>query len=432
MTAQTLARIEMPRRDAFYAEYVYPRRPVIITNLFAGHPISQLSTAEAASAAFGKVPLELQTEYSTAAAQPSSAARETRTFEEYLDLVSKHPSTRVLCTEYLTPARVSAQYSLPSACVMPASEVARPEVLNMPRRWGDHDLLSNVFLANRGNYAHTHYDGDHRNVLLYQVFGRKRVILFDPSKGAELGVLDGFRPGFCNTYLETMTEDEKRAFIDRAGGYEATLEPGEAVFMPLLIWHYLEYIDTGMSINFRFGRNRYGRFLCVDNFHRDYYIQNVASKMVDEATVASRYEDALEEIKAEFIREFASRAEKVRAMRALFKRLCAQIAPEANPGSHCPPEREDEQIARIEAELDRKGTRYTDAAFVENALARSEERITPAQTRVISDRVRDLGYPAGVREKLLYNRFGKARLDALTKAEAALYINTLASPGAAW
>ena len=48
----------------------------------------------------------------------------------------------------------------------------------------------NVFIAGRGNKAHIHYDGDQRQVLLYQVFGRKEVILLPPASGAPFKPLD--------------------------------------------------------------------------------------------------------------------------------------------------------------------------------------------------------------------------------------------------
>jgi lysine-specific demethylase 8 len=426
-----IERISMPSREVFYRDYVLPRRPVIITNLFAQEPISEIRTMAAARKAFGDVALEVQTEYSSMAADRGSAASGTLTLSEYLDFAEQHPDSRVMCTEYSTPARVAAQYRLPDLCRLDARGIGASEILDLPRRWGDHDLLSNMFLGNRGNCAHLHYDGDHRQVLLYQVFGRKRVVLFQPPNGTKLNVLDAFMQGFCNTYLERMSDEEKSAFVDYADGYDAMLEPGEAVYMPMLIWHYLEYVDTGMSVNFRFGRNRYGRFLCVDNLHRDYYVQNVGAKMVDEDLVQAKYTSAIEEIKAAFVRPSASRSEKTRDMRALFKRLCTSISPEAEPETHCPPEREAQQLAQIEAELE-KGIRYSSEVTPGTAQGSVNGTVSAAQMRVIRGRVQELAYPQGIFEKVLYNRFAKVNLEQLTRTEAALLIRGFASPGARW
>ncbi len=421
----------MPSREVFYRDYVLPRRPVIITDMFANQPISEIRTIAAARNAFGNVALEVQTEYSSRAADQRSAASGTMSFSDYLDFAEQNPNSRVMCTEYNTPARVAAQYRLPDLCKLDERGIAASEILDFPRRWGTHDLLSNMFLGNRGNYAHLHYDGDHRQVLLYQVFGRKRVVLFQPPNGPKLNVLDAFMQGFCNTYLEHMTDEEKLAFVDYANGYEAVLEPGETVYMPMLIWHYLEYIDTGMSVNFRFGRNRYGRFLCVDNLHRDYYVQNVSAKMVDEDVVATKYSGAIEEITTTFTQPSVSRSKKTRDMRALFKRLCTLISPEAEPETHCPPEREAQQLAQIEAELE-NGVRYSSDVMPGAPFGTVNGAISEAQIRVIGGRVKEMGYPSGAFNKILYNRFAKTNLEDLTRTEAALLVRGFTSPGARW
>ena len=50
-------------------------------------------------------------------------------------------------------------------------------------------------------------------------------------------------------------------------------------------------------------------------------------------------------------------------MRALFRRLCADISPEADPEGLCPPEREEEQVTRIAEGNDMKGgLKYEDPA----------------------------------------------------------------------
>jgi hypothetical protein len=146
----------MPSRDVFYRDYVQPRRPVIITNLFEGQPLAEIRSLDAARAELGRVVLEIQTEYSTKAADPSSHVRKTMAFDEYLAFAEANPETRESCMEYPTPSRVSAQFRLPEQCTLDARGLESPEILKIPRRWGDHDLLSNMFLASRGNYAHTH------------------------------------------------------------------------------------------------------------------------------------------------------------------------------------------------------------------------------------------------------------------------------------
>lgn len=431
MPVKLIDRIRLPPREVFHREYVVPRRPVIITNLFEGQPIERINTPEAAEKELGGVPLEIQSEYSTVATGRGNALMRATTVRDYLRFVEENPDTPLMCTEYATPARIAAQFRLPDLCTQDARVLELPEILNLPKRWGDHDLLSNTFFGNKGNFAHTHYDGDHRQVILYQVFGRKRVMLFQPPAGSKLGITDSFMQGFGGVEIERMTEQQKSELVDYAEGYEAVLEPGEAVYMPMLIWHYLEYLDTGMSVNLRFGRTRYGRFLCIDNFHRDYFIQNVSAKFTDEATVEAKYLGALEQIRQAFIKNGQSRGEKMRAIRSLFRRLCAELVPEAEPDRHCSAAQEERELAQIEAELE-LGVRYSNDVAADRLSGGISGPITPAQIRAIRGRLPELGYPAGAFDRVIYNKFAKASLESLNRTEAALLIRGFASPGAVW
>ncbi len=60
--------------------------------------------------------------------------------------------------------------------------------------------------------------------------------------------------------IENFSESEKRNFIEYADGYDLILNPGEALLVPMMMWHYVEYIGISMSINFRFGRSFYNDF----------------------------------------------------------------------------------------------------------------------------------------------------------------------------
>ena len=99
---------------------------------------------------------------------------------DYVDFSRSNPSTRLCCTEYDTPARVLTSFELPDICRVNG---AGEEILGLPRKYGDFDLVTAIFLANEGNVGHLHFDGDQRDVLLYQVYGRKRVVLVPAGGG---------------------------------------------------------------------------------------------------------------------------------------------------------------------------------------------------------------------------------------------------------
>src|SRR5262249_6921547 len=330
MAAREIPRTSMPPRPDFLAEYVYTREPVVITDLFEGQEISEIETVDDAVRVWGDVNLVVQVEYTSAEGNAAAPEPSVMSLREYVEFSRSNPETRLCCTEYETPAHMLASFDLPDLCqVTPPGD----EILGLPKKYGDYDLVTAIFLANAGNVGHLHFDGDQRDVLLHQVYGRKRVVLFPPAAAKDLRTLDGpySRPSLAGVYLEDMSLEEKLDWVERAGGYHAVLEPGETVYIPMLMWHHLEYMDDAMSFNYRFGRSRYGRFLSVDNFHRDPYIQNVAAKMVGPDDVLRGFEPVIDEIAAAYVEPTTDVRHKVRDMRGLFRRLCADIAPEADP-----------------------------------------------------------------------------------------------------
>ncbi len=209
------------------------------------------------------------------------------------------------------------------------------------------------------------------------------------------------------------------------------LEPGETIFIPMLMWHHLEYMDDAMSFNYRFGRTRYGRFLSVDNFHRDPYIQNVSAKLVGSDEALRDFKPMVDEIVGAYVRQAPEIHVKIREMRALFRRLCGQVAPEADPDALCPPEREDEQVTRIAEGNDMKGgLKYEDPAVI--SRTRPIGPIDSRQRELVESGARRAGYSGETMRRILRNRLGKDDLDELTKAEAAQLLAYLASPGSVW
>jgi lysine-specific demethylase 8 len=424
-----IERTSMPSVEDFFATYVYPQRPVVLTDVFAGQEIDSIRTVDDAVDAWGGMQIRLQEEYSRAGTAPPAPAP--MSLRDYVDLVRADPGTPLCCTEYETPARVLAAFELPSVCR--SRDTAGQEILGLPRKYGDHDLVTNTFIANRGNIAHLHFDGDQREVLLHQVYGRKRVLLFPPASARHLRTLDGpfTRPSLAGLYLEHLDLDEQLAIVEAAGGYHTVLEPGETLHIPMLMWHHVEYLEDAMSFNLRFGRNRIGRFLSLDNFHRDPYIQNVASTMVGPDDTLGAFDAIVDEITATYLRPAVDLRGKVRQVRSTFRELCVRLCPDAHAEELCPPEREEEQITRIVEGTDMAGgMKYADPAVV--ARARPTGPSTTRQLEILESMLGSKGYADEVARRVIGNRTGKQDLDQLTKAEVAQLIDYLTTPGATW
>lgn len=426
MPQQTIDRISASNGDRFHQDYVAKRRPVVLTDLFRGQPIDAIRTREEAIDAFGNVLLKVGPEYSTYVFKELLPEPSPMSFRDYWFHVDRDPTTSLMCTEYETPARVSALFRLPELCL--TRSTLREEVLGLPSKWGDHDLFSNSFIGNAGNVAAMHYDGDHREVLLHQIFGCKEFILFHPKDGVPLRPFELGIP-FSGHEIQKMSETERDAIIDQANGFHGVLRPGETLYIPALMWHFLRYIDHGMSFNLRFGRNRIGRFLCTDNFHRDCFIQIIGADLAQVSDEDQSHDDEVTTIMTEYLRPASSLSEKVRSIRTLFRQLLKQHHPEIVPDDFCPMRREAEEIGEILSDIG-SGPRYLRPEDL--VATRLAGPATAAQIEQLEKGFVRCGYPNEIASHLLWNRLGKSSVSELNRAEAALFLNYMQAPGASY
>src|SRR5262249_20198586 len=122
MAPKDIARRSMPRADDFFAQYVFARRPVVLTNLFAGQEIASVATVDEAARLWGDMTLHLQEEYTSAegAAEPRQPIF--MPLREYIAFARANRATRLCCTEYDTPARMLASFQLPPVCRVASAE----------------------------------------------------------------------------------------------------------------------------------------------------------------------------------------------------------------------------------------------------------------------------------------------------------------------
>jgi len=218
-------RIEAPPRDVFYREYVLPRRPVILTNLFDDQPIRAIDTLAAARRELGQLDLEVQPNYVKALlGEPASFTKRHLPLADYLDLLDADPATPAVCTEYQTPAELLRLMGYPDYCKL----------------LDEQDVLPTMFVAGAGNFAHMHYDGDQRNVLMYQVFGVKRYAIIDPREAWKLDQLVDPRIQRTSAlFLQNLSEADRAQFFRYVNAHDCLLYPGETLFMPMMAWHYV-------------------------------------------------------------------------------------------------------------------------------------------------------------------------------------------------
>ncbi|WP_031339879.1 hypothetical protein, partial [Xanthomonas maliensis] len=181
------------------------------------------------------------------------------------------------------------------------------------------------------------------------------------------------------------------------------------------------------SFNLRFKRNKFGRFLCVDNVHRDSFVQNLGSRLAA-APEHSGYARIMPEIEAEYVRPRDSLRDKVIGMRSVLRKACAEVLGDAASPQFCPPAFDAQEVDKIIADIGQTA-RYLDPELV--TRSRPVGAISPVQKQTIERTATRLGYSSATLAHLLWNRLGKQTLDALTKTEAVQFMVYMRSPGAA-
>ncbi len=312
-----IERVQGLDRETFWRRYVLEHRPVVITDLLRDAPIAGVRTREEAIAELGRTPLVIRPEYgrsllSTLAVGPdTSHAPETVSLRGYFRIVDHEPTTARMCIEEPTPPEVSRLAPVPA---LATAADGSP----------DAELKSTIFVGNQGNSAPLHYDGDSRHVLLYQVFGLKRVVVIGAQHGAAL------RPiaNFSTLHWATCPPHERYDLLDRLGGVETVIGPGEAIFMPALGYHAADYVEDGMSVNFRFGRNRYHELFSA-HVHLDPNAQRLMAASLTERAAETTFRDAYRRVVDELCKAAPTSWTKRQRMVALLAELTEGLRDDA-------------------------------------------------------------------------------------------------------
>jgi hypothetical protein len=307
-----IERRSLPDRETLLRDYMRPCRPFVAEDLFAGERIREVRSPVAARELWADVELHFRSEYleaflSRAGLDTARAAPPRRmTLATYLDLVApeEHADSTLLCSEEPAPPAIAATFAIPSVVEGP-----------------DDPPYTQVFLGRRGQHAHLHFDGDGRHGFLYQVYGRKRVLLFPPASARRLqpfGVYSGW-------FVDRLTAEERTALLAFADGCELVLEPGEALFLPAFAYHYVEYVEDAMSISVDFGRNRWVRQL-VDAFPHTSHLPLVGARLVDDERLTEEHPGFLAELERTVASLPADARDRRTALAALAARLCGDSA----------------------------------------------------------------------------------------------------------
>ncbi len=274
------------------------QQPVIFTGLFDGQPIRDIATIASLPQPWANTPV-----------RPKEPA-------ERINYPGKSfPDTTIL--RFLTERQPGFVFSK-----MPLAETGGP--IALPKALVELGVPTNHFsyyMGNPGAFTHLHFDANCLHNMHYQLLGKKRFFLFPEHRSKYLAP----QQQSSRIFLERMPAEERLRFADYAGGYVDTLEPGDSLFIPALMWHYVEYQEPAISISYRFGRSRYTNSLhqAIGGLHSTVEFQHLAMGLLDETRVAPAYEEAYKQVLAAIGKPY----EFTRVQHKL-EEVCSRLCPE--------------------------------------------------------------------------------------------------------
>ena len=308
-------KISPPSKEEFEKKYLSKHQPVIIKNLFDDQPIRNIKTLDDFSKNFSDTKVNLVTQYFSQIHKLSiigtqSFSGKTTVQDLVRDIQAKQ-----------TPGVGASEAPITRNMI---EFIQPPEYCDYLYDPEENKIISHWFLFQSGSYAHLHFDGDFRHVLFYQVVGKKRITLIKPEFGNRINPLLN-HSSLC---LENIDNKTKRPFLEFLGAYDCILEPGETLYMPPLVWHYLEYVESGLSFNFRFGRSPQGKFM-RDNVFPDVHVQNIGDHMLKKGIDSDESKEIFNSIKTFINQPSLSDLERYYRNKEFFKSMCKDIRPGA-------------------------------------------------------------------------------------------------------
>ncbi len=226
--------VENISRKEFLEKYHKPQRPVVIKGLVDQQPAGQKWTREWFKAYMGDEMIGLydnkveRHKWSTTTV-PDIQMK----FGDYLDIISKDEPTDLrmfLADLYKLRPELRQDFSCP------------PMYQNLLGKLGF------MFLGGKDTDVRGHYDVDSSCVLLTQIFGQKRVIIFAPENTPYLYKV----PFNTHSFVNVANPDyEKYPALQFAKGYDVILDEGDSIYMPSNYWHFITYLNGGMGVSHR-------------------------------------------------------------------------------------------------------------------------------------------------------------------------------------
>ena len=219
----------------FVQKYFLPQKPVLLKGLANQQPAGKKWSIDWFKKTMGDLEIAVfdnsvkQHVYSTTVSPDFKMP-----FKQFLDLISRNESCSIRMFRY-NLYKQNPELKKDFSC---------PSYFNK----GIMKNLGFMFLGGKDTDVRLHYDIDMSNVLLTQIVGSKRVILFEPKYSKYL-----YRMPFNTHSLVDLKSATEASFpgLKYVSGIEIIQQPGDGLFIPTGYWHYNTYLEGGVSVAYR-------------------------------------------------------------------------------------------------------------------------------------------------------------------------------------
>ena len=240
---QAIPAIAPPDVTSFRRDWAARGRPVVLKGVADSWPAVQRWNFEHLRRVAGDVDVgivwptpEIYSEDADAHIRAlTSYERERSKLSSYLDLLEKDPTTKKYAEA--VDIRTVLPQLLDDVCVHDY----------IPERL----LYTMLFwLGPSGTATAPHWDVHHN--LLTQIAGRKRVTLYAPEEYRNLYPIEWTAKQFPTTSLVNVRAPDLNRFprYGSAQAMQATIEPGDALFIPACWWHFVENLEVTIAMNY--------------------------------------------------------------------------------------------------------------------------------------------------------------------------------------
>ena len=219
---------------AFATEYLFPQKPVIITDGLAEWPAMSKWTPEFFKTVHGDKRITVE-------------GKDMR-MGDYIDLVLAS-SDQKPCP-YLSGLLVRQQFPEIARDILPELKYTLPDRIRsrlMIRKEKSREGIPELLISGRGGRFRLHYDSHHMLGFVTQIYGDKEFVLFAPSDGQYLYPLED-DPKFSSVVNPFSVDLDKFPLFANATPYRFILRPGETIFNPAGWWHATRILSPSIAM----------------------------------------------------------------------------------------------------------------------------------------------------------------------------------------